>query len=361
MLHLTDRLRRHEAADATPAGARPAHESGVFSVSAMPRRAHFIWLGERLHLAHVLALHSAVQNGGFAEVVLHHDEGLRASPFYDMLRAEARLTLEPIGDHIFAAVPQPGALRALYASLEQPAARANVLRVAILFARGGVYLDTDTVTVRPFAELCQQQDLFCGAEHVVYPSDVLSSGDRAAIAAAHVRSLVRSLLRTAPRGYRAFERVAHLYPLAVNNAVFGAKAGHWFLAELMEAMLAMNRTQSAVRFALGTHLLQQMVARHPDAVHVCPPEVFYPLGPELSTQWFKKGGADDLERIVRPNTVAIHWYASVKTDHILPQLDRDLLAQRSTGQLYMELVNRYMRPHAICGQVRQSQHCDASR
>ena len=49
------------------------------------------------------------------------------------------------------------------------------MRLAILYAEGGVYLDIDTVTVRSLRDLCAEAAAFCGEERIVFPASVRRS------------------------------------------------------------------------------------------------------------------------------------------------------------------------------------------
>jgi len=87
-------------------------------------------------------------------------------------------------------------------------------------------------------------------------------------------------------------------------------------------MLAMPAARRTVRFALGTHLLQDRVRAYAGAdLRLEPPEVFYPLPPEISEHWFRRTGHAVLSDVVRPETRVVHWYASVRTAKLVPRID----------------------------------------
>ena len=113
-------------------------------------------------------------------------------------------------------------------------------------------------------------------------------------------------------------------PKAVNNAVFACEPGHAFAMEFLMRMVEMPEDRKLVRFALGTHLLQHVVRDYEgDDLEVHRPSVFYPLGPEVSQHWFSDGTADDVDEMIQDDTYIIHWYASVRTKAIVPQLNPD--------------------------------------
>jgi Glycosyltransferase sugar-binding region containing DXD motif len=312
------------------------------AAASVPRSAFFIWLGADMPYAHRLAVRSAAQNGGFSRVLLLHEPVLARSAGYEELARTPGVVLRPIDDDAFADIPHEAALRALYQSLATPAAKANVLRLVTLYREGGVYLDTDTITVRPFADLCSESAFFCGAERIVYPKHVIDARNPLVRWAAHARSVVRMGLVLLPSGYRLFQRIEDFYALGVNNAVLGAAPRHPLCASMLETITALPEPARHVRFALGTHLLQAAVAAHPDDVRVYPPAWFYPLGPEISAHWFRTTSAPRLEDVLSPHTHVVHWYASVKTRKVVPRIDREYVERRAGEELYSALVSKYV-------------------
>ncbi|HEX6272433.1 MAG TPA: glycosyltransferase [Polyangiaceae bacterium] len=286
----------------------------------IPGRAHFVWLGERLPFVYALAAASAAKRGGFERVLFHHTDLLDREPAFAFLarapHVETRL-LDPI-----AAVEQAGGARLVdcYRELEQPAARSNVLRAALLREQGGVYLDTDTVTLASLSRLRHRGGFFCGEERLVFPKPRGPRWASRLDPRALGRTLARDVCRRLPSGYRHFRRIEHLYRTAVNNAVLGAEPRHPFVEELVVRMATLPRSDRRVRYALGVHLLQSAVAEwRGGGLYVEPPEVFYPLGPEISEHWFREQRGLDLAEVVTPRTLVVHLYASVR---IREKLDR---------------------------------------
>ncbi|MGB0648364.1 MAG: glycosyltransferase, partial [Bradymonadia bacterium] len=288
----------------------------------IPAVAHFVWFGSSLPYAYILGVRSAAIRGGFSEVLIHHADELERSPALDEALALpnvalSRLTLETLEK---APIDRSGALVDLFRKLEQPAAKANMMRAAILANQGGVYLDTDTITLKDFDLLRQEHSAFCGAEHIALPSTVKDSRNPLVWAKAGAMLLYRDLCRRKERGWDTFRRVEHLYPAVANNAILASTPQHPFMLRLLNGMLDLSSRQQLVRFALGTKLLQQMVAKAPDECSVLPPELFFPIGPEVSQHWFRTNTAADLDEMLRPHTRLIHWYASVRTKSVIPQL-----------------------------------------
>jgi hypothetical protein len=233
----------------------------------------------------------------------------------------------------------------VFRDLEQLAGKANVVRAALLFVEGGTYLDADTVTLRSFAPLLQPGGVFCGQEHIVKPFDALTDPSLSTRVAMLLRRMARSAYRELPGGWRGFRRIERLYPAAVNNAVLGSVARHRFIGELIESMVRTPRERRRVRYALGTHLLQQEVGHYTGSdVRVLPAAVFYPLGPEISLHWFRQARSAPLAEVLLPETRLVHWYASVRTREIVSAITPDYVRAHARTQLFSALALPFVNP-----------------
>lgn len=309
----------------------------------IPSTAHFIWLGSAFPWLHLVALRSAARIGGFERVVLHHDSDLGGSPWWPQVLEIEGFESRPLDARaVLRAVPEIGdELVTIYDGLSKPAGRANMVRAAILYAEGGVYLDTDTVTVRSFDDLLLRDDFFCGEEPIAWPAAVTQGRNPVAWAGALARDGLRDGLRRLPSGWRAFRAVEGLYHSAVNNAVVGCPPHHPFVYRLLEAMTEVPAERRTVRYELGTNLLQNEVAAWdgPGLV-VYPPELFYPLGPEISQHWFRDTRSPDVDAVLGPRTTVVHWYASVRTKDIAPRVDPSWVRRRRRTELLSALIDR---------------------
>jgi hypothetical protein len=309
----------------------------------IPARVHFCWIGQHLPWAYVFAILSAAERSGMQEVILHHTDLLADGPQLRALQACARVHLsltDPL-ECLAQASNRLGlghGLTELYARLSSPVKRSDILRVAILYLHGGIYLDLDTITVASLLPLleCRQ---FVGSEFIVWPHFVLKS--RSPLLWARVLTLdgLRKCLRVLPGGWRFFRRIENFYFRGVNNAVMGAEANAPLLAHYLQAMILLPPERLQQPYALGPDLLQQIVdhaAR--DSVIIHEPRVFFPLGPEISEHWFRKSAQARLREALSPETRAVHWYASVRGKSLVAQISPgDVAAQRAT-QLYAALV-----------------------
>jgi hypothetical protein len=278
-------------------------------------------------------------------VVVHHTDSIssewwplaRDLPGVEVLRLEPEELLERVDE-------RAGELIDLFRLLRSPTARSNVLRAAMLFTEGGVYLDFDTVTIRPLAPLLEEAGAFCGAERWAFPAHPERSRDPRQLTAAWTRTGARDLMRRLPGGWRWFRQVEGLYPVAVNNAVMGCRARHPLLRELLTRMVETPERQRQDRHALGTHLLQQTIAgyRGNDLI-IHPPEVFYPLGPEICEHWFRHSRAR-LSQFIAPTTRVVHWYASSRTERFIPSIDPRWVHAHHQSQPFSTLALPFLEP-----------------
>lgn len=311
----------------------------------IPRVAHFIWLTREFPWVNALALESAALHGGFERVVLHHSREFEPERHRAELARVPGLELRELDVAALCSelpAEQRRAVPELYRRLSRPAAQSNVLRVLVLAGEGGVYLDMDTVTVRSLAPLCERAGVFCGAERIAFPGEIVSARRPFAYALGVLRSGVRGVLSRAPRGYSAFRSIERFYPLSANNAVLGASPKHPFVTGLVSRMLALSDERAQRRFALGTHLLQAALRDYGGGdLEVLGPAAFYPLGPEISQHWFRLGSRAELSLVLTDETRVVHWYASLRTREQQRELTRERVRELAPRQLFSALAVRY--------------------
>ena len=309
----------------------------------IPQRLHFCWIGTRLPWAYVFAILSAVERSEMPEIILHHTDLLEDGPERSALEAEGRLRLQRIDPerYLIETARLLGLADApveLYRRLETPVARSDLLRAAILYREGGIYLDLDTITVASLRPLTEARQ-FLGSELIVWPEIARGSRSPVVLSRHLALDLLRKLCRRLPRGWALFRRVQGFYHLSVNNAVMGAEAGSPLVAEYLTAMVRLPHTQQMRRYGLGPDLLRQ-VARHygRDALVIHDPAVFYPLAPEISEHWFRMTRRSRLPEILGRDTRVAHWYASVRTKALVARITPDYVRRNRDRQLYSALV-----------------------
>jgi mannosyltransferase OCH1-like enzyme len=159
----------------------------------------------------------------------------------------------------------PG-LKAVYTSFRgELAGRADILRLLILYTFGGIYIDADTVIMKPanFHRFLTKNTagVFFGWENLT---------------AARTRKLGLGKIRR-----------------LVANGIIGAEAGHPFIKELLEGLVENSKGKKEAWKAVGPlYVTKQYMAlkkKFPD-VHVYPMRYFYPRAwagitdPELHTK-----------------------------------------------------------------------------
>ncbi|ACI51288.1 glycosyltransferase sugar-binding region containing DXD motif [Gluconacetobacter diazotrophicus PA1 5] len=310
----------------------------------IPACVHFCWIGPTLPWAYVFAVLSAAENSGMADIVLHHTDALAEGPERRALERAPKVRLSHIDPVRYlteverAAGLDAGRLVAFYDSVATPVQRADILRVAILYREGGVYLDMDTITTASFRPLLGARQ-FVGTERIVWPHAVRTSRSPA-VRARHVGlSLARKAFRIIPHGWKGFRHIEHFYPRGMNNAVLGAEPGAPWIDACLHAMLALSTEQRVRPYALGPHLLQRQAG--PDwtgDLTVHDPAVFYPVPPEISEHLFRFSRQVRAREVLRPRTCVVHWYASVRTKSRVAQITPRYVRDHRRHQLYSALV-----------------------
>ena len=310
----------------------------------VPSIAQFVWYGTKLPYLHALAIRSAATHGGFDTVRLHHADPIDELPHVLALQGLPNFELVRLDDRALCEEVSGAALADLVGALKSPVARSNLVRTALVYRDGGVYLDMDTLTIRSFDDVRSRAPGFVGEERIVFPGEVVASWDPRVKAKAYFKTTVRDGFRRFPHGYRYFPRIERYYHRAVNNAIVGGVPGHDLFAEYLTAMTEVPKWRRNKPHALGTHLLQSVYKRYAgDDVYTFPPPVFYPFPPEISAHWFRlyRDGVDPLD-VIGPSTRCVHWYASVRTKKVVATMDEAALRRVASQQLFAALATRVL-------------------
>jgi Glycosyltransferase sugar-binding region containing DXD motif len=310
---------------------------------SIPARVHFCWIGARLPWAYVFAILSAAERSGLPEIILHHTDVLDDRAELSALKATAGVTLHRIDP--IACLTETGdtlgvgnRLAALYGGIASPVMRTDILRAAILFQQGGIYLDLDTVTVASLLPLLDAAQ-FVGCEYIVWPHLVRKSRSPLRWARSLTLDLLRKAMRRRTDGWKGFRQVERFYYRGLNNAVMGAEPNSPLFARYLRAMLTVTPERLLEAYALGPDLLQDVVGEdRPDDLVIHDPAVFYPLPPEISEHWFRSSENVQLDAVLSTETRVVHWYASVRTKSRVAQIDPAYIAEHRKYQLYSALV-----------------------
>lgn len=305
----------------------------------IPNRFHFIWFGKHLpEFAHVAIRSALIENPGSTATLWHDDDfepsaetRMLASHGLDRRRIDFAELVSDIEELRLGL--DTGRLSRICETLHQPAGRANLVRLFVLTLYGGVYLDTDTLTVQNLSEL-RTNAAFCGEERILWPSGT-SRLDPRPLALGELRRLCSHL----PGGFRVHRALLPYYSLAANNAVLGATPRHALLLKMLRMACEVPVKNWKRRYRFGTHLLQNALREYvppTDAlehrVRVLEPDFFYPVGPEISRHYFMDYSDPSAvaQELIGEKTHVIHWYASVADlssrgfRHIAESAERDV-------------------------------------
>lgn len=321
----------------------------------IPRRYHFVWFGSRFPDSNRIAIESCVRHCRGSEVFLWHSDDLSQHAGYrDLLELGVRA--ECLDESLFdlggSAEPpfHVARLQQIWRSVASHVSRSNLARAIVLYRFGGIYLDMDVLVVRDF-ERYRRYPAFVGSEHIVWPGWAVRGASLQRFLRSPLLDLLRKLTVALPEGERLFQRTASWYPRAVNGAVLGARAGHAFLARLLRQTAEVPEAEWQLKHRLGTHVLQRAVEAYPGVdLMILPPEAFFPLGPEVSRQYFRRRARPDLSarRILRPETSALHWYSSVSDiTAFSPEQLRELEQHTVYGHLCAEYIAAAVLPTAL--------------
>ena len=309
----------------------------------IPARAHFCWIGTRLPWAYAFAVLSAAERSELPEIVVHHTDSLDEDAALAALRQTPHVRLsriDPIA-YLLQAGQKLGAgdgLTVSYRRLTNPAARIDILRAAILYLEGGMYLDMDTVTTSSLLPLLNTRQ-FVGCEFIIWPHFARTSRSPALWARTLTLDLTRKMMRRTPHGWRMFRLVEKFCYRGINNAVMGAEADSPLFEDYLRAMLRVPPECQPQPYALGPDLLQEVVGRYArDDLTIQEPHVFYPLPPEISEHWFRIRRRVRLDAVLSAETRVVHWYASVGTQSRVALIDPNYVRKHRESQLYSALV-----------------------
>jgi hypothetical protein len=339
-------------------------EPSALAPQPIPDHLIFVWFGQTLPDFARMSIRSALRHNPGARVSLFHDDSmstLRArgedGGLGDLAR-EPRLTLREIDverslqrvSEVAAAVPGPAVdterLLWVWRALRAPAARSNLVRLLVLFTEGGIYLDTDTLTLRSLSAL-RSRSAFCGLEHILWPRQALRERRARAWVRGTALTGARFLLGLLPYGYRAHQQLLPWYHRAVNNAVLGFAPAHALLRRALSRITELDAREWTRRFRLGTHLLQEVLHERElaptpgDDLALLSSEHFYPLGPVISRHYFRSypDAAAIARELLGEQTFVVHWYASVSN---LRPLGDDFVRQRADRVLFAHLCQRVL-------------------
>lgn len=290
----------------------------------IPNRLIFIWFGQKFPWENVIAMRSAINTNSPEEVLLLHQGLSEETPGLEEFLSLSNFKLIEADSSWFQGLPDQGVAWELFQELTSPASKANLLRLAALWKIGGVYLDTDTITIRDLKPLREQHDGFIGVEPVALPREYFQSRNPLRHIPTGIKFAWREICARVPGGVSLFRPIESWFSASVNNAVIGSIPEHPLIRQAFETIVHMDPQMQRKRFRLGTHLMQDVTNNQSsDNFEVFPAEYFYPLGPEISAQWFRNGTSTKVEQFCTPNTYVVHWYNSVEARFLSEKLSQE--------------------------------------
>lgn len=278
----------------------------------IPNRLIFIWLGPKFPWSGGLAIRSAYNIQKPESIWLVHEGMKQEGDGWDLIKDIPGLEITEVSKSHFEGLNDDGLCGELFHTLKAPASRANLLRLALLYKYGGVYLDTDIIMVKPFDELMKLQG-FVGTEPVALPAGLFKSVNPFRWIYCGLQFAFREFTARMPGGYGLFRLAERGFSAAVNNAIIGSVPGNATIIKAFDFIKTMPESERLKRFRLGTRLLQNVTGnKSSDSMEVLPAPYFYPLGPEISAHWFKNNTAHRLNKLILPETRVVHWYNSVE-------------------------------------------------
>lgn len=311
----------------------------------IPRIGHFIWIGAQFPWINVLAIKSAAFRGGFEQVILHHTDDLKGSTWWHELEDIPNFKSHLFQPDEFLEMNRYGhKLTHIYQAQTKSGIQSDILRLVLLATEGGVYLDTDTVTINSLTPLCEDAGFFCGQERIAWPGSVIRSKNPGEVVKSVLLDAFRYLFRLIPDGWKIFRHLEDLYYTEVNGAIWGAQPKHPLLLNMIDLILARQQdTYMKWSSVYGPHVLQEVLQNHncPD-VQIHTPNTFYPLPPEISQHWFRPTRHPNLDAVLTDETRVVHWYASVSTRSITPLITPDYVKQNANRQLFSALAQQFV-------------------
>jgi len=322
----------------------------------IPNQAHFIWIGSNFPWLYYLSIYSAAKNGGFDRIFVHHKYLGPDEKWFNKLDELPGVILQELDfDEVFSSENQLlfrlGKQRSLIE--RNPLIQSNVLRYALLYLYGGVYLDLDIVILRPLGELLLQakRTSFLGREKILFPGYIrhpTNFRDRLG----RIRSLLlvklRNICEVIPHGYALYNKLGAYVP-TVNNAVFGSERSGSFVIGVIEKLNQYGAVEMNTPLKAGPLLLQEAVA-DPNmvaSVEILQPDCFYPSAPGLIKHLFRPYKRVDIDKFCDLSaSYAIHWYSSSSTFRAskmsMQDIDCEYLKANRNNLLFGDMLQKYV-------------------
>ncbi|NCX04333.1 MAG: glycosyltransferase [Actinobacteria bacterium] len=308
----------------------------------IPNQYFYIWTGSSFPYLNLLAVKSLLLVDTSATVVVYIVGPEPQNGNFENLRVLERVSIVGIEpDDVFSELPTDvQSVGAIFHKIPESSAsaRSNILRYALLYLNGGVYLDFDTVVTRSLSDLAGHQS-FVGEENVwVGDEDRVAGKWWVCLYPRNLFWLTSWLLRRADSAWfsgklqlaRFLQRTDAIWSKKQpNNAVMGAVTKSPFIRELLLACL---NTDFTVRYATGPTLVSQVAAHFPHLVSVLPVNYFYSVAPGESFRFFSD------QTLTLPTEAYLIHYAASNHKKLIPTIDATCSWTRSSHTVMADLI-----------------------
>jgi len=320
----------------------------------IPNQAHFIWIGSNFPWLYYLSVYSAAKNGGFDRIFVHHKYLGPDEKWFNRLDELPGVILQELDfDEAFPSGNQLlfrlGKQRSLIE--RNPLIQSDILRYAVLYLYGGVYLDLDIVVLRPFRELLLRTNrtAFLGREKILFPEYILhptNFRDRLWKLRSLLLVKLRDICERIPHGYALYNKLGAYVP-TVNGAVFGSEKFGDFLTGVIEKLNQYEAVEMNMHLKPGPFLLQKVVTDLAGSVEILQPDYFYPSAPGLIKHLFRRYKRVDIDRFCDLSaSYAIHWYSSSSTFRAskmsIQDIDYEYLKTNKNNLLFADMLQKYV-------------------
>ena len=323
-------------------------------MNSIPNQVHFIWIGSGFPWLYYLSILSAVNNGAFDKVFVHYTElGLDEKWFSLLSGLDDVIVKEMDFDVLFPSsdimLKKLGMQRTLIDN--NPVIQTNLLRYAILYLYGGIYLDFDVFVLRSFQSILKtiRTSFFAGEEKILFPEYIIHpSGikNRFLKFRSRIIAQYRNLCKWIPHGYLLFKS-RKLYIPTVNQAILGSERRSMFITKTIEHLNSFSAADLNTYLKTGPFLFQKIV-NCPDLhthVEVLPTYCFYPVPPEMTKHIFRSYRRFDINKFYNlDSSYTLHWYSSTfrRSKVRINEIDDISLKTRFNFPILESILSKYI-------------------
>lgn len=277
-------------------------------------RFFYVWSGENFSFVNLLSIASVLSHHPEARICVVVDAYPNSS-YFDELRSHPNVDLRLVDpDVLFSQLPAEFEhVESIFHSLPKGAlsARSNIIRYALLYLHGGVYLDFDVLLLKPFTSLLANTS-FIGEEIVWADNHARLRGSRSIFL--HPQNILwaftQLVLRFDSFVFRGRLQIGHLLHKSfrlwsrrqLNNAVMGSVAESQFLSLVLWHL---RDADPEIRYSTGPTLVQKVAELKNHEATILPTEAFYCVPPGQSFRMFR-----DEQLELHPEALALHYVAS---------------------------------------------------